>query len=79
MLKMTCVGLRATKQDASDGHPAEGGDEDQPVAVGAGQRDLGAGGRQVHPHPVQELQAHQAAPGLLGGQLQDCYGEFQTR
>ncbi len=42
-----------------------GGDQDQPVAVRPGERDLRPGGRQVQAHPIQGLQAHPPPPGIL--------------
>ena len=42
-----------------------GGHQDQPVPVRPGQRHLGPGGRQVQAHPLQGLQAHAPAPGII--------------
>ncbi len=42
-----------------------GGDQDQPVIVRPGERDLRPGGRQVQAHPLQGLQAHPPPPGIL--------------
>ncbi len=41
-----------------------GGDQDQPVVVRPGERDLRPGGRQVQAHPLQGLQAHPPPPGF---------------
>ena len=40
------------------GRSAEGGDEDQPVAVSAGQRHLSPGGRQELTHSIQRFQTY---------------------
>mmetsp|Transcript_61331 Transcript_61331/g.159217 ORF Transcript_61331/g.159217 Transcript_61331/m.159217 type:complete len:430 (-) Transcript_61331:1000-2289(-) len=66
--------LRAAEQDRRHGRPPQGGHEDQPLPLCPRERDLGAGGRQVVPHPVPRLKAHPAADGLPRRQHQDGDG-----
>ena len=45
------------------GGPSEGGHQDQPVAVSAGERHLGTGRRQEQTHPLPGLQTDPTAAG----------------
>ena len=46
-----------------DWRSSEGGHEDQPVALCARQRDQCSGGRQIDPHTLSRLEAHEAFAG----------------
>lgn len=72
-----CSGVRETGQDWSHRSALEGGNQDQPLPVHAGERHLCLGGWKEHARALQELQTDPSAARFTGGELKDHDGKTE--